>query len=401
MKGKKGILVAIWLLQVVNYIDRVVLGFAGPAMMHTLHLNPQTFGVILSAFAVGYLVSQMPGGWLADRFGTRVVLVVAPLFWALLTGLTGLFTGVAILVLVRFAFGVSEGLSNPAIYKLVGDTFDERERAQAVAWWATAIAAAPALSGPLVGTLLTTFGWKMVFVMLAAPAIAIAVLNAALLPRKAEVARAVGMTEEARIPFRILAQQPALWLISGVFCFWNAAYWGLLGWMPSYLSLERHIDLKSAGLLGGIPYVFGVIGLIVTGWLGRGPMLKQRPQLLSGINLLGALCLFAAYYANTLPLCIAGLCGAAFCVYGGLGTYGTLVLDFAPKEARAAYAGIVATVGMIGSVLAPLVIGTLVKETGTFASGFGAMMGSLFIAGCCGFALVRHAPARLQTVTGA
>ncbi|TCF98787.1 hypothetical protein BZM26_23110 [Paraburkholderia strydomiana] len=271
MKGKKGILVAIWLLQVVNYVDRVVLGFAGPAMMQTLHLNPQTFGVILSAFAVGYLVSQMPGGWLADRFGTRVVLVVAPLFWALLTGLTGLFTGVAILVFVRFAFGVSEGLSNPAIYKLVGDTFDERERAQAVAWWATAIAAAPALSGPLVGTLLTSFGWKAVFVMLAAPAIAIAVLNAILLPKKAEVARAVGTTDEVRIPFRILAQQPALWLISGVFCFWNAAYWGLLGWMPSYLALERHIDLKSAGMLGGIPYVFGVIGLIVTGWLGRAP----------------------------------------------------------------------------------------------------------------------------------
>lgn len=401
MKGKKGILVAIWLLQVVNYIDRVVLGFAGPAMMQTLHLNPQTFGVILSAFAVGYLVSQMPGGWLADRFGTRVVLVVAPLFWALLTGLTGLFTGVAILVFVRFAFGVSEGLSNPAIYKLVGDTFDERERAQAVAWWATAIAAAPALSGPLVGTLLTSFGWKAVFVMLAAPAIAIAVLNSVLLPKKAEVERAVGTTDEVRIPFRILAQQPALWLISGVFCFWNAAYWGLLGWMPSYLALERHIDLKSAGMLGGIPYVFGVIGLIVTGWLGRGPMLKQRPQLLSGINLLGALCLFAAYYSNTLRLCIAGLCGAAFCIYGGLGTYGTLVLDFAPKEARAAYAGIVATVGMIGSVLAPLVIGTLVKDTGTFASGFGAMMASLFVAGCCGFALAKHAPARLQPVTGA
>jgi sugar phosphate permease len=95
------------------------------------------------------------------------------------------------------------------------------------------------------------------------------------------------------------------------------------------------------------------------------------------------------------------LCGAAFCIYGGLGTYGTLVLDFAPKEARAAYAGIVATVGMIGSVLAPLVIGTLVKDTGTFASGFGAMMASLFVAGCCGFALVKHAPARLQPVTGA
>ncbi len=130
-------------------------------------------------------------------------------FWALLTGLTGLFTGVAILVFVRFAFGVSEGLSNPAIYKLVGDTFDERERAQAVAWWATAIAAAPALSGPLVGTLLTSFGWKTVFVMLAAPAIAIAVLNSVLLPKKAEVERAVGTTDEVRIPFRNLLQQPA------------------------------------------------------------------------------------------------------------------------------------------------------------------------------------------------
>src|SRR5581483_9432794 len=155
MHGKLKIVFAIWLLQAVNYIDRVVMGFAGPSMMQSLGIEPKTFGVILSSFAVGYFLTQIPGGFLADRWGSRAVLVIGPLFWALFTGLTGLVASIAALTFVRLCFGVAEGLSNAATYKLVGDNFeDPRDRGQAVAVWVTAFAAAPAFTGPLVGILL-------------------------------------------------------------------------------------------------------------------------------------------------------------------------------------------------------------------------------------------------------
>ena len=156
MRGKYQIVVAVWLLQVVNYIDRVVIGFAGPSMMQSLHIEPKTFGVLLSSFAVGYFVSQIPGGMIADRLGVRPILIIGPLFWALFTGLTGLVASVAALIVVRLCFGMAEGVANAATYKVIGDNFDARGRARAVSVWVTAFALAPALAGPTVGMLVVS-----------------------------------------------------------------------------------------------------------------------------------------------------------------------------------------------------------------------------------------------------
>ena len=95
-------------------------------MMKSLGMDAGTFGIVLSSFALGYFLSQIPGGLLADRWGARAVVVVGPLLWAVFTGMTGFVSTVAALVAVRVLFGVSEGLSNSASYKLIGDNFAER-----------------------------------------------------------------------------------------------------------------------------------------------------------------------------------------------------------------------------------------------------------------------------------
>jgi sugar phosphate permease len=157
--------------------------------------------------------------------------------------------------------------------------------------------------------------------------------------------------------------------------------------MPSYLALERHIDIKASGMLGGVPYIFGILGVVLSGWLGSGPFLRRRPQLLGTLYLGAALSLYGAYVSATLTASLVGLSGGAFFIYAALGTYGTVVLDAAPENARAAYAGITSTLGQVGSVLAPAVIGYLVSETGAFAAGFGFMIAALCIAAACALAL--------------
>src|SRR3546814_15782347 len=81
------ILVALWLLMIANYLDRVAISFAGPAIMASLSMGAKDFGVVLSSFGVGFLMAQIPGGLLSDRFGARPMLVIASLLWALFTGL--------------------------------------------------------------------------------------------------------------------------------------------------------------------------------------------------------------------------------------------------------------------------------------------------------------------------
>ena len=391
MATRLKIVSAVWLLQVVNYADRVVMGFAGPSMMHSLHIAPKTFGVLLSSFAVGYFISQVPGGLIADRWGSRVVLVAGPLFWAIFTGLTGLVTGLTALIVVRLCFGLSEGLANAATYKVLGDNFDSQGRARAVAVWVTAFALAPALTGPLVGMLVVSYGWQTVFVMLAVPAVAVAIVNFAFIPRAPAMASYVATgsaSSDESGQFVAMLREPSLWIIAFVFMTWNVAYWGFLGWMPSYLALQRHIDVKSSGVLGGIPYVFGLIGGVASGWLSGGPLLRHRPEFLAVLLVLGAGSLGLAYASGTVTGSIVALSCTAACIYGALSLYGAIMLDWAPADGRAKYSGIVSTIGQVGSIIAPLVIGHLVSETGSFGSGFAFMGAALCVGGLCALGLL-------------
>src|SRR3546814_9359270 len=77
-------------LKTANDLDRVAISVAGPAIMASLSMGAKDFGVVLSSFGVGFLMAQIPGGLLSDRFGARPMLVIASLLWALFTGLTGL-----------------------------------------------------------------------------------------------------------------------------------------------------------------------------------------------------------------------------------------------------------------------------------------------------------------------
>jgi len=392
VRGQLPILVAIWLMQFVNYVDRVVVSFAGPSMMTSLGIDTATFGIVLSSFAFGYFLSQIPGGLLADRWGARAVVTVGPLFWALFTGMTGLVSAIAALIAVRVLFGASEGLSNSASYKLIGDNFAEKDRARAVSVWVTAFAVAPAVTGPIVGWLLASYRWQEVFVLMAIPALLVAGLNYALIPApRLEAVHVADPGTGSNV--RQVRREPTLWLICGAYGFWNVAYWGFLGWMPSYLALERHIDIKASGMLGGMPYLFGLAGGLTAGLVGTRLGRGGRPYLLAGTYLLGCVALYAAFASATLAMSVAALSVAGFFIYAGLTTYGTIVIDLSPPQARAAYAGIVSTAGQLGAILAPAVIGFLVKQTGSFGAGFACMSAALCMAAACALAL---APAARQ-----
>ena len=301
------LIAVLWIFQVANYFDRTVISFTGPAMMKSLSIGPGEFGIILSSFAIGYALSQVPGGMLADRWGAKCVLVAAPALWAVFTGLTGLVSTVAALMVVRGCLGLSEGMSNSASTKVIGDFFSSKERAFAGGIWATALAVGPALAGPIVGLLLASYDWQAIFLILVVPTALATALNAIVLPGRADerqlaIGRADAPEDGAAGSFATFIRQPSFWLVSLIWFMHMIAYWAYLGWMPSYLALQRHIDLKSSGMLSAIPYVAGVAGLLVIGWLGSGPLLRQRPRLLAGSYALAALALYAAFNAESLAV---------------------------------------------------------------------------------------------------
>ncbi len=390
---KYRILAALWLFQLVNYAARTSISFAGPEITKSLHMDPKAFGIILSSFALGYFLAQIPGGMAADRFGSRVVLIIGPLFWALFTGWVGLASTLSSFVILRLCFGVAEGASNAAVFKVIGDVFSPRERVQASAIWATSLAVAPAIAGPVIGLLLTATGWRALFVVLAAPAVLIAVLNAFVIPRpkraEQEALESSAPRDAGRSTLRTAMVQPALWIVCIAYLGFNIAFFGYLGWMPSYLAAARSIDLRQVGLLGGIPFIFGAVGLVLTGWLASGVLYTFRCHLLALSHLLAAIFLVLAFQARTLDVSLIGLSGAAFFLYGGFAIYGPIVLELAPDNARGFYSSLVASSGQFAGIVAPASIGFLVASAHNYGSAFSFMIAAL-IAAALGALVLNH-----------
>ena len=398
MSSRYQALMALWLFQVVNYLDRASISFAGPTMMKSMGLNAQDFGVVLSAFAAGYFVAQLPGGLLADRLGAKFVFILTPILWAFSTFGVGLVAGIAGLVTARLCLGLAEGIGNSAVFKFIGDNFPSRERARASGLWATSFAVAPALGGPLIALLLVAFDWRVTFMLLAILAFAAAAINYFILPSGPSAAFAPAQPgHAARTLFSELLRQPALWCLALAYMFFNVGYWGYNGWMPSYLAAAHHVDLRTVGLVGGIPYVFGIAGLLVLGWLAGASLYAYRAQLWAASFVLAGLFLFLAYQSDTLFGALAGLSGAAFFLYGSLALFAAILIDYAPADSRASFSAMATTAGQLGGVVAPLVIGYLVQSSGTYGGGFTFMVVTMIAAAAfaLGLAFVRRPEAQM------
>jgi sugar phosphate permease len=386
MDIKYRVLGLIWLMQLVNYLDRINISIAAPTMMKDLSINPGSFGFVLAAFTLGYAIMQIPGGALGDRFGSKPVLIGSTLGWAFFTGMTGLVGSLGALIGVRVLFGVSEGATNGPSFKLVGDYFTSRERAAANGVYLTSLALGPACVAPLAAWLLGLVGWHGMFYLFVIPAVLMGILLYFAMPRTraegvihTEIINAKGKQSGWRDIMRLRTS----WLLFFAYMAFNVAFWGFLGWMPSYLSITRHIDLKHLGVAASIPYVFGFIGMLVFGWLGSRVFYKQRALLIAVGYLLAGVGLYMTFSAATVGGSIAGLSFAAFFLYGGFGPVWGITLDLTPESARGAFSGFVNCGGQIGGIFAPIIVGLIVSHTGSFTGGFLFMISGLIISAVC------------------
>jgi MFS transporter, ACS family, glucarate transporter len=113
MKHRNRVLGLLASLSVLTYVDRVCISVAGPRLQGDLHLSPQDWGLVSGAFAIAYMLFEIPSGHLADRFGARLMVTRIVLWWSAFTALTGLASALWPLVVIRFLFGVGEAGAYP------------------------------------------------------------------------------------------------------------------------------------------------------------------------------------------------------------------------------------------------------------------------------------------------
>ncbi len=156
----------VFFITLVNFIDRSAISFVIEPLKQEFHFSDTQFGMILSAFAVGYVLLTAFGGWLVDIYGSRIVWALAAITWSLCVGLLGLASGFWSFIGLRFLLGVTEGPHFPAMTRTVSDWLPSSERARALSLGLVAIPLSAVVGAPITSYLVVDLGWRMMFAII-------------------------------------------------------------------------------------------------------------------------------------------------------------------------------------------------------------------------------------------
>ncbi|TCZ64890.1 MFS transporter [Roseicella aquatilis] len=392
------ILAMLFVLTAINYADRATLSIAGPAASRELGLNSVSMGYIFSAFGWAYVIAQLPGGWLLDRFGSKRVYIGALVLWSLFTILQGfvgvLGAGMAAVVglfALRFLVGMSEAPSFPANARITAAWFPTAERGTASAIFNSAQYFATVIFAPLMAWIVATFGWQHVFVVMGALGLVFAFVWSRVLysPKdhpyisKSELdyitqgGALVNMDQGAAknadngpkwaYVKQLLGNRMLLGIYLAQYGITTLTYF-FLTWFPVYLVQARGMSILKAGLIASLPaicgFIGGVLGGLISDWLiWRGKSLTVARKIPIVFGMLLSMSMIACNYSDSEATVVAIM---ALAFFGkGLGALGwAVVADTSPKESSGLSGALFNTFGNVAGITTPIVIGYLIHASG-------------------------------------
>jgi ACS family glucarate transporter-like MFS transporter len=373
---------------VVTYIDRVNISVTARQMMPAFGLTQQEMGWVFSAFVAGYALFQIPGGWLADRWGARVVLTGALVWWSACTALTafvavsplaGMIGIVWALVLVRFALGLGEAVALPSFNRAVANWMPADSRGLGIGIAIGGIGLGSALTPPLAAWVMVNWGWQTVFYLSAALGMVMGLLWWILArdrPQQHPWARHDGSlssdtgrseVRDGRIGMSLLRQPALWWLVLSYTCLGYVAY-VYLSWFYLYLVNVRGFDALQGGLYASAPFWAILVGCPLGGWATDRMATRYgvtRGRLVAGMS--GMMCagcaIGAGAFADSSFVAVASLSLGAGCLYFAVGAYWASTTDLSRAHAGT-LSGLMNTGANVGGALSPSLTPWLANEWG-------------------------------------
>jgi ACS family sodium-dependent inorganic phosphate cotransporter len=372
------------------YIDRVNISVAIIPMAADLGWNMQTQGLVLSSFFIGYLLLQVVGGRLADRFGGKVVLAAGVLLWSLFTILTppAAMLGLVVLIVTRILMGMGEAVTFPSLYALFSRWVPLTERSRAIGLANSGIPLGSVCALVFTPYIVQAFGWQWVFYLFGAlGAIWYVFWRRAVTATPAEhplitpdelaliEADSGSGTSGNAVPWKALLTSMPVWaIIVAHFCN-NWSLYVLLSWMPTFVNKGLGVDYASVGWVTMIPsiasfFFLNAAGGIADKLIARGMPVGRVRKLMQSIGFGGlALSLAIVGHVDSVWMAITimtlgNLVGA--CVTGG---FAVNHMDIAPKHAGTLM-GITNTAGTIPGIIGVYVSGLILELTGSWALVF-------------------------------
>ncbi|WP_330256450.1 MFS transporter [Nocardia sp. NBC_00565] len=392
----------LFVITTVNYADRSSLSITGSAVKEGLGFTSVQLGYVFSAFSWAYVVAQLPGGMLLDRFGARRVYAGSLVLWTAVTAaisLVGVVTVpvLAALVLVfglRLLLGAFESPAFPANARVATMWFPTAERGRATAVFNSAQYFATVMFAPIMAWVTHVYGWRWVFVLLGVLGFGLAVLWARWMntprehrrvtPEELESIRASGalvdldergtvQAERAPLNRRTLARIFSTRPLWGVYLFQyavNALTYFFITWFPVYLNKGRGLSLVDVGFIAALPALAGFVGglgggVVSDAILRRGGSLTVARKIPAAVGMVLTIAIALSNFSDSTTVIVV-IMVVAF-LGKGVGSLGwAITTDIAPPQAMSFVGATMNACGNIAGIVTPIVIGYLVEATGSF-----------------------------------
>lgn len=383
-------------MYLITYIDRVNVATAASEIRRELALSNTQLGLVFSAFAYPYLLFQVFGGWVGDRFGPRKTLFVCGLIWAGATILTGLAGSLLTLFLVRVLLGVGEGATFPVATRAMQSWTPASRRGFAQGITHAFARFGNAVTPPLVAWLIALVTWRGSFVTLGCVSVVwvavwvwyfrdVPAEHKAMTPALLEALPNQGRplhVERPKVPWGPLTRR--MMPVTIVYFCYGWTLWLYLNWLPSFFLNEYQLDIQQSALFASAVFFAGVGGDIAGGEISdrilhrTGDLKRARRNVIMAGFLGSFACLLPLFLTADLTIITLALGGAFFCAELVIGPMWSIPMDIAGKYSGTA-SGLMNSGSALAAILSPLAFGIVADMTGDWVLPFVGSLGLLLL----------------------
>jgi len=382
----------VFLIYIVNYIDRVNVSFANLRMSAELGFSDKVYGLGVGVFYLTYVLFEIPGAIIVERWSARKWMARIMISWGIVTLLTGFIHTSSQFYVARFVLGIAESSFFPGMIVYLTHWFCSSDRSRAIACLYSAVPAASLIGSPVAGVLLGVHwlhlaGWRWLFVLEGIPAVLLGVITLFYMTDRPEQAHWLPADERDWLVGKLqqeLQAKKKLRDYSIVQAFsdghilqltaaWFFALTGALGtiyWIPTFVKRLSGSSDRWVTTMLLLPALLGVAGMLLNGWhsdkTGERQWHTAIPLFAAGLMFMCSLLTRQNSLLGILFL-LAGS-GFAYAFYPTFWAIPTLVLC---ESAAAATFGLINSVGQLGGLAGNYGIGLLNTRTGLLAASFG------------------------------
>lgn len=396
------VLFLLCIMYFITYVDRVNVSTAASVFGKELNLSNTQIGFVFSAFAYFYLIFQIIGGWIGDKFGPRRTLTVCSFIWAGATVLTGLSGGLVSMVIARMLLGLGEGATFPTATRAMSNWTAPGKRGFAQGITHAFARVGNAVTPPLVTWLMLAYSWRGSFIILGVVSFLWALVwwwyfrdnprdhSGITTEEITPLPTYVGAKEAPATPWWPLMKRMAP--VTVVYFCYGWTLWLFLSWIPQYFLHNYEMNLKNSAVFASGVFFAGVAGDWLGGWV-TDRLLQKTGDLSKSRSIMVVVCNLAAL-ASLLPiLFVHDVTVAAVCLSLGfffaemtIGPMWAIPMDIAPKYSGTA-SGIMNSGSALAAIISPVVAGWIIDRTGNWDYPFIGSMGLMLVGALLAFTM--------------